>query len=374
MRPAVLIGIALSLAWAPAARAAATCSLDPATATLTVEVDGSASLSAVKSTGTIRLDGASCDGATLTTVDTILVNGGAQADTLALNGRFAPGLTPEVDGSSEIEIAIALGGDEDTVVAFPIRGRLFMTGGGIDFDHDGDEDIHFGGTEILSIQGSAADDLVDASAYAPPAGGHVVIETHDGNDRVFGSAGNDWIYGGPGDDVARGNGGNDRFYGNAGVDTLFGGPGNDWFYADAVWQDGADSMQGDDGVDTVDYHMRYEGVTVTVGNGLADDGGPGEGDAVAPDIENVRGGHGDDVLTGSDARNEILGNDGDDQIDGGAGADVVDGGNGSDWLRGGAGNDIMHNADGFADLVDCGAALMDDAEPDPLDTISHCEL
>jgi Ca2+-binding RTX toxin-like protein len=64
-------------------------------------------------------------------------------------------------------------------------------------------------------------------------------------------------YGGLGDDVLTGGGGDDE---------LHGGPGNDTFKM-AADADGADSYEGEDGIDTVDYSNRTDGVTVDIGPG-----------------------------------------------------------------------------------------------------------
>ena len=94
----------------------------------------------------------------------------------------------------------------------------------------------------------------------------------------------------------------------------------------------------------------------------ADDGeaGAGEGDDVKSDVENLNGGLGDDVLTGSQQPNVLNGNAGDDDISGGPGGDcTVD----TDRLNGGAGNDVLRlgAAANCADIAD-GAAGRDSAD------------
>jgi Ca2+-binding RTX toxin-like protein len=88
----------------------------------------------------------------------------------------------------------------------------------------------------------------------------------------------------------------------------------------------------------------------------ADDGetGAGENDDVKSDVENLNGGLGNDVLSGSQQPNVINGNAGDDDISGGPGGDCsVD----IDRLNGGAGNDILQLGAGYncPDIVDGGA-------------------
>ena len=94
----------------------------------------------------------------------------------------------------------------------------------------------------------------------------------------------------------------------------------------------------------------------------ADDGttGAGENDDVKSDVENLIGGPGNDVLTGSPQSNLINGNAGDDDLSGGPrGSCASD----TDHLNGGAGNDLFQlgAASNCADIVD-GAAGRDTAD------------
>jgi len=400
--------VAILLVWASAgtarAQSAATCSFDPGTATLTVNVNGiSARLLAAKSSGEIRLDGGACGGATVTNTDSIQVNGGALSDELTLNGNFAPGLTAEADASSEIEILFALGGGSDyvNVNLSSASNKLFLTAGGLDVGNDGDEDITTAGTEFLTIDGGGGHDTINASAYSGTgAGGRLDLYGGPGNDQLTGDALNNRIWGDDGNDILYGLAGNDRLYGGPGDDRLYGGEGNDWFFADAT-VDGSDVMRGGPGADNADYHYRSVAVNLTLGNSLADDGEAGEGDSIELDVENASGGNGDDVLVGSPRGNwlrgwggndEVYGGLGDDGVDGGEGNDHVDGeagndsvsgwygddiligGDGVDYFEGNSGNDTIYNADAFADTVSCGDGG-DTVEDDPLDTfLLDCEL
>ncbi len=73
---------------------------------------------------------------------------------------------------------------------------------------------------------------------------------------------------------------------------------------------------------------------------------------ISPDtiIENVRGGDGDDVLTGNDAGNHLYGGRGDDTIHGGSGNDTIEGGRGADVMVGGGGSDT-YVVDNPADVI-----------------------
>jgi Ca2+-binding RTX toxin-like protein len=95
----------------------------------------------------------------------------------------------------------------------------------------------------------------------------------------------------------------------------------------------------------------------------ADDGETGahEGDDVKSDVENIKGGAGNDILTGSTSANQIDGNGGDDSISGGPGGVCTGAGADIDVLNGGAGNDTFPMGDGItsncADIVDGGAGF-----------------
>jgi Ca2+-binding RTX toxin-like protein len=89
----------------------------------------------------------------------------------------------------------------------------------------------------------------------------------------------------------------------------------------------------------------------------ADDGqtGASENDDVKSDVENLRGGPSDDVLTGNGQSNQIDGNGGDDDLAGGSAGGACSGD--VDTLNGGAGDDLfqMGPLPNCADLIDGGA-------------------
>jgi Ca2+-binding RTX toxin-like protein len=89
----------------------------------------------------------------------------------------------------------------------------------------------------------------------------------------------------------------------------------------------------------------------------ADDGIASEGDDIRSDVENLTGGAGADVLTGSSSPNLINGGAGADNISGGVGGTCTGNGSDTDTLNGGDGNDIFQM--GFtancSDVLDGGA-------------------
>jgi Ca2+-binding RTX toxin-like protein len=180
------------------------------------------------------------------------------------------------------------------------------------------------GVAIERISGGAGDDTLelpkDDPVYMPNIlggdGNDVLRTAGTGGALIEGGAGADDIAGGPGPDVLDGGTGSDRIAGGAGIDTL---------------------ANGD----------RIDGVTVDLAQGFATAAG-GERDQLAPDIENVRGGAGPDVITGNDAANTIAGGPGDDTIHGAGGDDTLAGDGGADTVTGDSGNDTLFGGSNFS--------------------------
>jgi Ca2+-binding RTX toxin-like protein len=205
-------------------------------------------------------------------------------------------------------------------------------------------------------------------------GGDDTINARGGNDTVYGQGGNDTVSGGDGNDLIYGGVGNDSLTGDSGNDTIEGGA-------------GADYMRGGSGTDELSYSSDTAGVTVSIIDGTAS-GGDAQGDNIGINqFENLRGGWGNDHLTGGSTADNVLwggaGNDtivtnygdtaygeaGDDYLigtapqsgeedmdllDGGDGNDTILGQGGRDTLIGGAGNDsIVGGAQ--AESIDAGS-------------------
>jgi len=159
--------------------------------------------------------------------------------------------------------------------------------------------------------------------------------------------------------TATGNGGDNLLLGGFLADRLFGAGGADQL----VGFEESDLLDGDDGIDTVNYgaeggsgdvtavldstHARYD-----------------ESNDELVEIENVNGGSGNDTIVGSylignrlnggSGDDLILGLTGDDTLNGGTGNDVLSGGRGNDNISAGAGRDViiggMGGSDTFEDL------------------------
>jgi Ca2+-binding RTX toxin-like protein len=304
-------------------------------------------------------------------------------------------------------------------------------------------DILFLGGNTTAQGGLDNDDLVAAEADCPT--GHDTASGGDGTDQasfanvaatltvsLTGGAPNDGFGGaddfqGDIENIRAGSGGM-TLIGNDGANELIGGAGNDVLDGRA----GKDQLRGGDGIDLADYSSRTVAVSLS-NDGLGNDGDATDGgDGIWADVENLRGGSGDDTLTGNAAANVLDGGPGADSISGGAGVDAVDystrtapvnvtlgagsrddgeageedtvagdvegafGGSGADTLvggagdgflvggagndslsdnggvdslDGGAGDDKIDSDDGFADTVSCGAGA-DDVTSDALDTVA----
>jgi Ca2+-binding RTX toxin-like protein len=166
-----------------------------------------------------------------------------------------------------------------------------------------------------------------------------------------GNAGYDYILGGSGNDRLSGGSGRDTLIGGSGDDVLDGGSSGDYFY-------------GGGGSDTADYSSRTENLFLSVDN-IPNDGSAGEGDNIAVTTEKIKGGSGNDKITGDSGANVLYGN---------GGNDTFTGLGGSDALYGQAGDDLFEERDGVHDYIDGGSGVNDRARrDDPLDTAVNVE-
>ncbi|MDP5219766.1 Calx-beta domain-containing protein [Ruegeria sp. 2205SS24-7] len=173
------------------------------------------------------------------------------------------------------------------------------------------------------IQGFAGNDTLDGG------GGHDMMLGHKGADTLRGGAGNDTLSGGDGNDLLSGGNGNDAHNAGGGNNVVFAGNGNDYVTA----LGGADRLLGGTGNDTLN------------GGGGNDTISGGDG------ADRIGGGAGNDVLTGGKGTDTIWGNAGNDNIDAGAQNDSVVGGSGNDTILGGDGSDTVFGDDGRDSLT-----------------------
>ncbi len=187
----------------------------------------------------------------------------------------------------------------------------------------------------------------------------------DGNDTLIGGTGDDRLLGGEDNDRLSGGDGNDSLFGERGSDQLFGDAGDDRFVIGSS-EDGIDTIDGGVGSDAIvltagaslDLGATVENRAVIV-TGVESVLGSGDDDSISlgsrGTIGAVRGGGGNDDISGGSGQfdtvpgsvNQLLdGEAGDDSISGGWGDDTILGGIGDDVLRGGAGNDSLLGGDG----------------------------
>jgi VCBS repeat-containing protein len=178
-------------------------------------------------------------------------------------------------------------------------------------------------TDPCTVRGTAGPDVLTGTARDDVIcgfGGDDVLRGAGGKDRLLGGSGDDRLYGGGGNDRLRAGAGDDRLFGEGGDDNLRGG-------------NGSDRMSGGPGRDLGDYLAEDTAVSLSVGNG-ANDGSRGEGDELRSDVENLRGGSGNDSLQGNGAANWLHGVGGNDRLRGGMANDDLYGGMGDDTLDG----------------------------------------
>ncbi len=223
-----------------------------------------------------------------------------------------------------------------------------------------------GGRGNDRIFGSAGDDRIDGG---------------DGNDKLFGEAGADDLEGGKGNDQLFGGDGADRLSGGAGRDVLDGGAGDDTFELNRN-DDSKDVLRGGDGTDTIvsdnDGDFQFENfrqnssIEIIDGGTTASDieGTSGKNtldfrNTELRNIDEIDAGRGNDQVFGSQGDDRIDGGDGDDRLFGDAGADSLDGGKGNDKLFGGDGADALEGGDGNDRLSgDAGADNLDGGKGD----------
>jgi Ca2+-binding RTX toxin-like protein len=341
------------------------------------------------------------------------------AVTVDLANPAPDGADGEKDRLTSIE-NVNTGGGDDTIVGVetgsvidPGGGADAVTGGaGDDFVQAGDnssDTIALGaGSDTVSYEqhnGPVTVDLSDTEADGPSEGGDSlsgvenalgtpgtdVLVGDDGPNILVGLNGEDRLSGGGGDDALYGEGraedfsregrdefgrptprnlcecgsNGDRLNGGDGADLLEGGLDSDKLDGGV----GDDTIRGDlpkslggksPGRDIVDYSSRTGDVAASVGTG----GGEGAESDKYTQVEGIRGGSGDDTLTGRAKKR--------DRLFGGAGGDTLRGKTGKDRLFGQAGRDRVVANDGEKDRANCGSGR-DEFWADEKDRVVKCE-
>ncbi|EGF33000.1 putative hemolysin-adenlyate cyclase protein [Oxalobacteraceae bacterium IMCC9480] len=294
----------------------------------------------------------------------------------AVANNFVGGLGNDTISYATSSRSVTINLDTQTVTG--------VTGGAI-YLTDGDT---FSGVEN-AIGGNGNDKLTGSSGDNFLSGGLLGddLKGMDGNDTLDGGADGDSLDGGNGIDTATyassgagvtvdlrlagttqtatgdtlgdilvsienltGSAYNDILIGDSGNNVLTGGSGNDTLTGNG----GNDTLDGGAGIDTASYTASAQGVTVDLTLLTPQvSSGDASGD-VLTGIENVFGSAtGSNLLTGDGAANLLVGGAGNDTINGGGGDDTINAGAGIDVLDGGSGNNTLSYAsyDTAANLV-----------------------
>jgi Ca2+-binding RTX toxin-like protein len=182
-----------------------------------------------------------------------------------------------------------------------------------------------------------------------------IIDSFRGGDTLNARKANDTLRGGQGTDTLNG---------GLGDDKLDGGEDSDTYLFEDGW--GEDTITGGEvhGYDTLDFSKLSQNVRV---DGYPNQTAPSHyiassvGDRLTwgfptVQIENIRGGAGDDFFNGTNGSNNFSGAEGHDYLNGRDGNDRLTGGAGPDVFYGEAGDDIINALDGGPDaVISCGA-------------------
>jgi Ca2+-binding RTX toxin-like protein len=168
----------------------------------------------------------------VTNVDTIKVDTNGEFAIDLRNGQFAPGRTPEADGTSEIEVRGAFrrqGGVRVRGSSGADHLSIGITNGNRSINLDSteagpDQDVTvIGGFAVISVLGRGGNDTVVATG-GPGFDGAlqtpIAVSVGAGRDKVVGTGRRDLIGGGAGADVIRPRGGRDRVRSQGGADRL----------------------------------------------------------------------------------------------------------------------------------------------------------
>jgi Ca2+-binding RTX toxin-like protein len=171
----------------------------------------------------------------------------------------------------------------------------------------------------------------EAFCPVPDFPDQVLVSVDDQNDYVNTSAGT------IGETRLEGGDGNDELHSGQDFQAkLDGGPGADVFTGEGAF---------------VDYSSRTNPLTVTMGDGLANDGEAGENDLIGDDVLGVIGGSGGDTFTLAGFDGNVFAGLGNDHItaiglsfcglSGGKGDDVIEADDGFCSMGGGFGDDVL---------------------------------
>ncbi|WP_294225083.1 calcium-binding protein [uncultured Shimia sp.] len=257
----------------------------------------------------------------------------------------------KIYGTTGANMIKTYGGD-DKVVAGRGNDQVFL-GDGDDYVlvGGGQEEFHGGdGNDYISYYKSRSGVTLNLETNVV-SGSWATNDTISGFESASGSkTGNDKIYGTSGDNTIRTYGGNDKVYARGGNDKVFLGDGNDYVLAG----DGPGEFHGGSGTDYISYYRSQNGVSVNLETNEVS-GSWAEGNTISG-FENVSGSEtGNDTIYGSSGANLIKTYGGNDQIHAGGGNDTVYAGDGNDQVFLGNGDDYVVVGGGGSESFDGGA-------------------
>ena len=242
-RLALALGVAMSLAHTSPASAAVTCTHGGGVLTADVSppetflafVVNAGAIQVITDTGPVPC-GDPAAPPSVSNTDTIRASSSSPSTAVFVDmtgGPFAPGMTAEPDGTSEIEFEINLSASSDRDPVAELDLIVALGTGGADAittavapaplsqgmnlngaEPVGDLDVLAIGAEIFGVSGLGGNDRVTGSSAT-------IFEA------FFGGPGRDRLAGGAGFDLLGGQSGNDRLSGGPGRDNMDGGPGKD---------------------------------------------------------------------------------------------------------------------------------------------------
>jgi Ca2+-binding RTX toxin-like protein len=192
------------------------------------------------------------------------------------------------------------------------------------------------GVDRLTFAASSNDVTVNlsvTSSQAVNANLTLTLVSATSLDRLDGGAGNDvltgnsldnLLTGGAGNDLLAGGNGNDRLSGDAGNDSLDGGAGDDTYLFNTDTALGADTVTDSAGVDLLSFADSTNDIVANLGVTTAQTVNSNLTLTLvsATSLENIEGGSGNDILTGSALDNSLAGGYGSDTLTGGTGNDT----------------------------------------------------
>ena len=212
---------------------------------------------------------------------------------------------------------ILTGGNLDDILSGGAGNDTLYGNEGKDRLNGGDDnDTLYGGNSNDLLFGDAGNDILYGEA------GNDNLNGGTGTDQLYGSIGDDMLNGDAGDDRLDGGDGNDRINAGDGNDTIVGGAGNDLFYGgtgddlflvNVDTPQGNDLVNGDAGIDTLDLTGSTAAVNVNLAKTTAQTVSPNLVLTVL-NLENVKGGSGNDTLSGNALNNTLMGGGGADKF------------------------------------------------------------